>query len=119
MEKQGKRVLFTGYAKLPAGIPASEVYKVIGLVVVMDIKSGYIVDADCTLTTALSSRFVADALIGQSFKNGPDPIIRIVDDVYQGSAKKAIITALRIIYDKYRAYGNGVPVNDRDELMGG
>ena len=31
----------------------------------------------------------------------------ILEDVYQGSAKKAVTTAIRIIYDKYKSYKNG------------
>ena len=119
MKNEGKRVLFTGYAKLPAGIPASEVYKVIGLTVIVDIESGDIVEADCTLTTGTASRFVANALIGYSLKKGPEPIIRLVDDIYQGGAKKAIITALRIVYDKYRAYGNNAAAGAGDQSSGG
>lgn len=107
MERQGKRVLFSGYAKVPTGITASELYKVIGVVAVIDADSGEIVEADCTMATSLARRFVADALTGQSIQYGPEKAIAIIDQVYHGSAKKAIITALRIIYDKYRSYSEG------------
>ncbi len=107
MDKNIKQVLFSGYAKLPAGITASEMYKVIGLVVVIDVDSGEILEADCTLATELARRCVATALIGQTLQHGPDQAVRILDQVYQGSAKKAIITAIRIIYDKYHSYMHG------------
>ena len=97
MEKNLKQVLFSGYAKLPAGITASEMYKVIGLVVVIDVDSGEIIEADCTLATALARRCVTTALVGQTLQHGPDQAVRILDQIYQGSAKKAIITAIRII----------------------
>ena len=48
-EQSNERVLFSGYAKLPVGITAAEMYKVIGVIVVVDMKSGLIVKADCTL----------------------------------------------------------------------
>ena len=41
-EKQHETVLFSGYAKVPVGITAAEVYKVIGLVVVVDVETGII-----------------------------------------------------------------------------
>lgn len=107
MEKQPKHVLFSGYAKVPTGITASELYKVIGVVVIIDVESGEIVEADCTMATSLARRFVADALRGQNIKQGPETAIALIDQVYHGSAKKAIITVLRIIYDKYRSYGEG------------
>lgn len=97
-------ILFSGYAKLPTGITAGELYKTIGLIVIVDVKTGEIVQADCTLATELASRHVADALIGHYLNAGPEELCRRIDRVYQGSAKKAIITALRIIYDKYRNF---------------
>ncbi len=102
-----KRVLFSGYAKLPAGITASEMYKVIGLVVIIEVDTGEIMEADCTLATYVARKCVSEVLIGQSLENGPDQALRLLDQVYHGSAKKAIITALRIIYDKYRSYKDG------------
>ncbi|MCX7779360.1 MAG: DUF3870 domain-containing protein [Negativicutes bacterium] len=104
----GQQVLFSGYAKLPTGITASEMYKVIGVVVLIDVDTGEIVEADCTLATHVARKHVSSALIGYSLKNGPDQILRVIDQIYQGSAKKAIITALRIIYDKYRSYKEGL-----------
>ncbi len=97
-------VLFSGYAKLPVGITASEMYKVIGIILVIRAETGEIMEADCTLATEVARRWVSSALVGQSLKNGPDAVLRIIDRVYQGSAKKAIMTSLRIIFDKYRSY---------------
>jgi hypothetical protein len=97
-------VLFSGYAKLPVGITASEMYKVIGMILVIRIETGEIVEADCTLATNVAREYVSGVLLGQSLQNGPDAVLRIVDKRYQGSAKKAIMTSLRIIYDKYRSF---------------
>jgi hypothetical protein len=102
-----KRVLFSGYAKLPTGITATELYRVIGLVILVDMNTETIVEADCTLATQVARNHVAKTLIGQTLKYGPEPLVRLLDQVYQGSAKKAIITALRISYDKYRSYKEG------------
>lgn len=104
------KVLFSGYAKLPTGITASEMYKVIGLVVVVNIDTGEILEADCTLATHVASKHVAVTLIGQSLQHGPEPLVHMIDQAYQGSAKKAIITSLRIICDKYRSYKEGTTV---------
>ncbi|HWR29134.1 MAG TPA: DUF3870 domain-containing protein [Negativicutes bacterium] len=97
-------VLFSGYAKLPVGITASEMYKVIGVILVIRVETGEIVEADCTLATNVAREYVARILTGQSLKHGPDGVLRNVDKRYQGSAKKAIMTSLRIIYDKYRSF---------------
>lgn len=108
MEKiQRKHILFSGYAKLPTGITASEIYKVIGVVLLIDEDTGNILEADCTLATAVARNHVSSILIGRSITN-PENLVRIVDTTYHGSAKKAIITAIRIIYDKYRSYKEGL-----------
>ncbi|HWR43077.1 DUF3870 domain-containing protein [Sporomusa sp.] len=108
MEKtQGKHILFSGYAKLPTGITASEIYKVIGVVLLVDEDTGKIIEADCTLATAVARNHVSSILVGKLITN-PDNLVRIVDATYQGSAKKAIITAIRIIYDKFRSYKEGL-----------
>lgn len=104
---QYKRILFSGYAKLPAGITASEVYKVIGVVVTIDEDTETILEADCTLTTELARKHLSSILVGKSIAN-PESLVKVVDKTYQGSAKKAIITAIRIIYDKYRSYKEGL-----------
>lgn len=97
-------VLFSGYAKLPVGITASEMYKVIGVILVVRVETGEIVEADCTLATTVARNYVANSLVGHSLKNGPESVLRIIDKQYQGSAKKAIMTSLRIIFDKYRSF---------------
>ena len=48
---QRSSVIFSAYAKLPAGITAYEVHKVIGVVVEIDMHTGRILQAECTLAT--------------------------------------------------------------------
>lgn len=97
-------LLFSGYAKLPSGTASSEVYGVMALVLLLDVHKGTIIEADCTLSTRLAERFVASLLVGKSIKYELQEMVELIDDVYQGSAKKSIICALRIIYDKYVAF---------------
>lgn len=96
-------VLFSGYARLPSGTVSSELYGVMALVLIVDIQTGRILEADCTLSTRLAERFVISLLVGQSLNDKPENLIAKINQVYQGSAKKAIITALRTIIDKYPA----------------
>lgn len=97
-------VLFSGYAKLPSGITASEFSKIIGICVLINVDTGVIVEADCTLATNLARNHVAGIITGYNFNDGPDALIRRVERLYQGNAKKAIITAIRIVYEKYKHF---------------
>ena len=72
-------------------------YKVIGVIVVVDMKSGLIVKADCTLATELARQYIAQCLIGYNLSNGHEELQNILERQYQGSAKKAVATARRII----------------------
>lgn len=97
-------VLFAGYARLPSGTVSSELYGVMALVLIVDIQTGRILEADCTLSTRLAERFVTRLLVGQNLNDSPENLIAKINQVYQGSAKKALITALRTIIDKYPAF---------------
>jgi len=97
-------ILFSGYAQLPSGTVSYEVYKMMGLIVLIDVRTGKILEADCTLSTRLSERFVSRLLIGRSIENELDAMIDDLKAYYQGNAQKAIITALHAVYDKYRAF---------------
>lgn len=97
-------VLFSGYARLPSGTVSSELYGVMALVLLVDIQTGQILEADCTLSTRLAERFVNQLLVGQNLNDNPEALIRKINYVYQGSAKKALITSLRTIIDKYPAF---------------
>lgn len=97
-------ILFSGYARLPQGTASSEMYKVMALVLLVDIRTGMIVDADCTLSVPISERFVKKALVGGNLRDNLEELIQRLNRTYQGTAKKAIITALRVIADKYHVF---------------
>ena len=97
-------VLFSGYARLPQGISSSYVHETMGLVVLVDISTSIIVDAECTLSTRTSERFISNILVGHSLAEGMDTLAHKIDRHYEGNSKKAIITALRSIFSIYRSY---------------
>lgn len=104
----GTRSIFiTGYARLPQGISATELYKVLGIAVEVDPSSGVIIDADCTLATSVGKNFLRKLLIGYSLEQGIDPLVREVEARYFGSARRPIIAALKVVYQRYVAYKSG------------
>lgn len=97
-----KRTIFlTGYAKLPEGITAWELYRIIALGILLDKETGEILDADCTLSTRVAHEFIRDLLVGENLNCLSDIEHKIIDQ-YFGSAKKALMTALRICYKNYK-----------------
>ncbi len=93
-------IFITGYAKLPQGITAAELYTVIAVGMLVDEKTGEIYDVDCSLATDIAKTFVRKLLVGTSITE-----FKLIEDKfnekYHGSAKKALLSALKIINEKY------------------
>lgn len=96
-------VFITGYAKLPEGITAKEMYKVICIGLLLDSSTGRIVDADCTLATATARAMVKDILAEKNI-NHIDEIIQEIEARYWGHAKKAVIAATKMCSERFYAY---------------
>lgn len=93
-------VFISGYAKLPSGITAADLYKSIVIGVLVERKTGAIVEADCSLVTSTARKLVADLLVDKNIKD-LDRIIQLINVRYYGSAKRAIVSAVKVIHDKY------------------
>jgi len=97
-------ILFSGYARLPSGISSSYIHETMVLVVLIDTRTATIIEAECTLSTRTSERYISGFLIGESINDGVEGINQRIDRYYEGNSKKAISTALRSIYNNYRSY---------------
>lgn len=111
---QRSSVIFSAYAKLPAGITAYEVHKVIGVVVEIDMHTGRILQAECTLATKLASDFIAKMLVGYNMNDGLDELNAMIEKHYQASAKKAVLAAVRMLNDKFISHKNGEGIDYYD-----
>ena len=97
-------LFFTGYAKLPAGITATEMFRVVGIGLEVEARTGEIIAADCTLVTEVGRRFFANLVEGRRLDEDFAILVNEVERRYYGNAQKAIITALKIAREKFRAY---------------
>lgn len=94
------KVFVSGYAKLPSGITASELYKIIVVGLVVDRETGLIIDGECSLVTGIAKRFFSDIVVNKNLNN-IEEIEQEFIDVYYGSAKKALISAMKTCYERY------------------
>ena len=97
-------VLLCGYAKLPANITVENVYHTMVVAVAFDKRSGIIIDAEASTVTHLARAFVSDIIVGYNLNDGPEGLIAAFDDNYYGNAKKALETAIRMVFTKYQDY---------------
>ena len=101
---RGSSVFVTGYAKLPEGITATEIFRVVGIGLEVDREAGEILVADCTLAMEVGREFFRKVVQGYRLLEDFDLLVEEVEDRYQGNAQKALVTALRIARDKFRAF---------------
>jgi len=99
-----QEILITGYAKVPQGLAASELYTTIALGLLVDKNTGEILDVDCSLVTQIARDFVKQLIIHKNL-NELDVIEEALNTRYFGSARKALILAVRACLDKYQAIG--------------
>ena len=95
---------FTGYAKLPSGTTAGEINKVVGIGLEVEGGTGRIVDADCTLVTDVGRRFFRNLVLGYSLDTELSIMVAAIERRYHGNAQKALVSALKITQEKYRAF---------------
>ncbi len=97
---QNNQIFISGYAKLPQGITAAELYTVIAVGMVIDKVTGEILEVDCTLSTDVAKCFVKRLLVGQNL-NDLESIEATFSESYFGSAKKALLSAIRIANERF------------------
>lgn len=107
-------IFISGHAKLPAGITATELYKIVTIVLEVEPESGTIVAADCTLATALGRDFVSRLFVGKNLTTDVDTIIQSIENRFLGNARKALITATRVIYEKFKNYREGNSLGEQE-----
>ncbi|WFD10115.1 DUF3870 domain-containing protein [Tepidibacter hydrothermalis] len=100
IKMSSNNIFITGYAKLPTGITAQELYTVVAIGLLINRENGTIVDLDCTLVTSTAKRFVRENLVGRKITNY-DEIECIFNERYYGCAKKALLFALKICNEKF------------------
>ncbi len=101
---QRNTILLSSYAKLPSSTTAEAVYDILVLAVLFDNRNGIIVEAETSMVTELAKTFVTNLIVGYNLNDGPEGLIELFDAYYHGHAKKALETAIRGVFTKYRDY---------------
>lgn len=97
-------VLLSGYAKLPNNITAETVYETLAVAVLFDRRSGIILEAEASMVTDIAKKFIAGLLVGYNLNDGPEELMDEFECYYHGNAKRALETAIRMVFSKYQEY---------------
>ena len=100
-------VLLSGYAKLPTNTTAETVYQFLAIAILFDKRSGIILEAEASMVTHIARKFIAQLLIGYNLNDGPDELMETFEEYYHGNAKRALETAMRMVFAKYQDYVAG------------
>ncbi|GAB6085586.1 DUF3870 domain-containing protein [Alkaliphilus crotonatoxidans] len=94
-------IFISGYAKLPGGTTAEELYKVVAVGFLIDKNTGKILDADCSLVTRVAKDHVRRILVGKNILEFEE-IEKAFNEYYFGSVKKALISSTKRCHEKFK-----------------
>ncbi len=94
-------VFIAGYARLPSGMAARNMYDMLTITAEIDKKYGVIVSTSCTLATNHAQKFVEQLLRGYSLQDGIDAPVKKIREHYLGKAGSALESALKDLYKQY------------------
>jgi hypothetical protein len=103
MSNTKDRIYVSSFAKLPAGIPSENVYKVLDIGLVINKQTGEVEDVSITLLTDVAIKFLREIIIG--FNVLDQDLSVLLEEIklrYHGSAQKAVIAALKNVFIKYQ-----------------
>ena len=94
-------IFIAGYARLPQGMAAKNLYDSMTITAEVDKKYGVIVDAECTLVTELGRDFMKRLLKGHSLLDGTQTLIEMIQVYYKGKAASALVAAVKDLEHRF------------------
>jgi hypothetical protein len=93
--------IFAAHAQLPVGTDLHERFKVLTLVVIVDIDSSEIIDCVVPMYCKLHNDFVANILRGKHLDRDKGAIIEEIDERIHTLSKRALITTIQALHNNY------------------
>jgi hypothetical protein len=94
-------ILITGFAQVPQGTTLYQMYKIIGVVWVVDMDNSRITSASFTFVSELTDRFLTHLVKGYDLNQGLEPLLANVRKRCKLTSTSAIIQAMRSCYDRF------------------
>lgn len=98
---QRQNILLAAYAKLPVGTSAQRIYDNLVLVLIVERQSGLIQQAEVSFVTQTARDFLAGLLCGYNLNQGAEPLLQLLQEVYFGPLKKALLSAIKMAAAQY------------------
>ncbi len=96
--------LFVGHARPPANTVTGQLYRVLSVVLEVDLVTGTIVAADVSVSSPVVRDFLVRLLVGKSLMGELGTITRDVERTYHSATQKAVVQALNDAGNKFMSY---------------
>lgn len=101
-----KTIICTGYARLPEGMAAKNLYGVMGIGFEIDAETDRILKVSSTFITSMCSDFFQTIFEGHDLNLGLDEQIKEFESRYFALGKKAVTVAIKDAYNQFLIYKN-------------
>ena len=101
-----KTIICTGYARLPEGMAAKNLYGVMGIGFEIDAETDCILNVSSTFITSMCSDFFQTIFEGHNLNEGLENQIKEFEGRYFAIGKKAVTVAIRDAYNQFLIYKN-------------
>lgn len=95
-------VLITGFAQLPKGTTQYEKYQSLAAVLVINVETEVIEDAEFTFIADLTNYYLASLVRGYDLKQGITPLIDSLRRHVLIPSQGAVIQSIKSAYDRYK-----------------
>lgn len=99
-------VLVTGFAQGPRGTTIYETHKTIGVVLVINVSTGIIEEAEFTVNTSLLNSYLSEVVKGYNLHEGIQPLLERVKEKILIPSQGAVVQAIRSAGDRYQEARN-------------
>jgi len=100
-QPQQDKILLAAYAKLPVGTSAQRLYDNLVVVVIVQRASGRVEQTEVSFVTQTARDFINELFRGYDLHQGAGPLVQLLQTVYFGPLKKALLSAVKMIAAQY------------------
>ena len=104
MKPERDVVYVVGYAKLPAETTAKHVYGVLGLGLLLDRRTGRILEVSSTLLPPYGNEFIKEFLLGKRIEEDIDTITAEIRSRYVCRTRNALLAAVDDLLKRYKEH---------------
>lgn len=98
---ESSQIAVTGFAMMPEGNVAYELYKTMGCTLIIDAQEKKIINSSFTFAMPLTNEFLSSIIRGMSIQGGIEPVIKRVKSHFLAPGQSAVLHAIRMAYERF------------------